>query len=156
MTFVGRIERGFDLLGYHFGPEGFTVAAKTIEQFVARAIRLYEHEPGGLAPQPGLEAEHFAAHSTRPEAYFDSAGLLWSLNGAHRVALDAHTTTMRIKQGRTPTYWVTAAIPSEARRSREIGTSSFGGAGGAMRGAGGAMATSDPLTASKANAKPKS
>ena len=38
--------RGFDFLGYHFGPEGFTVAAKTIEQFVARAIRLYEQEPG--------------------------------------------------------------------------------------------------------------
>ena len=43
--FVGRAERGFDFLGYHFGPEGFTVAAKTIEQFVARAIRLYEQEP---------------------------------------------------------------------------------------------------------------
>ncbi len=45
-TFVGRTERGFDFLGCHFGPEGFTVAAKTIEQFVARAIRLYEQEPG--------------------------------------------------------------------------------------------------------------
>ncbi len=45
-TFVGRTERGFDFLGYHFGPEGFTVAAKTIERFVARAIRLYEQEPG--------------------------------------------------------------------------------------------------------------
>ena len=43
--FIGRIERGFDFLGYHFGPEGFTVAAKTIEQFVARATRLYEQEP---------------------------------------------------------------------------------------------------------------
>jgi hypothetical protein len=45
-TFVGRTGRGFDFLGYHFGPEGFTVAAKTIEQFVARAIRLYEQQPG--------------------------------------------------------------------------------------------------------------
>ncbi len=45
-TFVGRAERGFDFLGYHFGPEGLTLAAKTIEQFAARAIRLYEHEPG--------------------------------------------------------------------------------------------------------------
>ncbi len=45
-TFVGKTERGFDFLGYHFGPEGFTMAAKTIEQFVARAIRLYEQEPG--------------------------------------------------------------------------------------------------------------
>ena len=47
-TFIGRIERGFDFLGYHFGPEGLTMAAKTIEQFVERAIRLYEQEPGEL------------------------------------------------------------------------------------------------------------
>jgi hypothetical protein len=45
-TFIGRIERRFDFLGYHFSPEGLTLAAKTIEQFVARAFRLYEQEPG--------------------------------------------------------------------------------------------------------------
>ncbi len=45
-TFIGRTERGFNVLGYHFGPEGLSVAAKTIERFVARAIRLYEQEPG--------------------------------------------------------------------------------------------------------------
>ncbi len=44
-TFVGRIERGFDFLGYHFGPDGLSVAQKTVEQFVERAIRLYEQEP---------------------------------------------------------------------------------------------------------------
>ncbi len=45
-TFIGRIERGFDFLGYRFGPDGLCVAAKTTERFVARAIRLYEQEPG--------------------------------------------------------------------------------------------------------------
>ncbi len=45
-TFIGRIERGFDFLGYHFGPEGLSVAKTTIEQFIERAIRLYEQEPG--------------------------------------------------------------------------------------------------------------
>ncbi len=39
-TLIGRIQRGSDFLGFHFGPEGLTLAAKTIEQFVARAIRL--------------------------------------------------------------------------------------------------------------------
>ncbi len=39
------MRRGFDFLGYHFGPDGITVAQKTIEQFVARATRLYEQEP---------------------------------------------------------------------------------------------------------------
>jgi hypothetical protein len=28
-TFIGRIERGFDFLRYHFGPEGLTLAART-------------------------------------------------------------------------------------------------------------------------------
>jgi hypothetical protein len=29
-TFIGRIEKGFDVLGYHFSPEGTTVAAATV------------------------------------------------------------------------------------------------------------------------------
>ncbi len=45
-TFIGRIERGFDFLGYHFSPAGLTVAKETAARFVARAIRLYEQEPG--------------------------------------------------------------------------------------------------------------
>ena len=45
-TFIGRIKRGFDFLGYRFGPAELSVAEKTIERFVARAIRLYEQEPG--------------------------------------------------------------------------------------------------------------
>ena len=40
------MRRGFDFLGYHFGPDGITVAQKTIERFVARAVRLYEQGPG--------------------------------------------------------------------------------------------------------------
>ncbi len=44
-TFVGRIEKGFDFLGYHFNPAGLTVAHETFVRFVARATRLYEQEP---------------------------------------------------------------------------------------------------------------
>ncbi len=29
-TFIGPIERGFDFLGYHFGPEGLSVAKNTV------------------------------------------------------------------------------------------------------------------------------
>ena len=43
-TFIGRIAKGFDFLGYHFGPEGLTVAAKTRANFVARVRQLYEQE----------------------------------------------------------------------------------------------------------------
>lgn len=37
--YIGKIEKGFDFLGYHFSPEGLSVALKTVEQFVARAGR---------------------------------------------------------------------------------------------------------------------
>jgi hypothetical protein len=52
-TFIGRIEKGFDFLGYPFSPEGLSVAGKTIEKFLARAVRLYEQEqeePCGSPP----------------------------------------------------------------------------------------------------------
>ena len=45
-TFIGRIEKGFDFLGYHFEPERLTVAKATVSRFVERATRLYEHGPG--------------------------------------------------------------------------------------------------------------
>jgi hypothetical protein len=37
-TFFGRIERGFDFLGYHFSPTGLKVAAKTIANFIETAF----------------------------------------------------------------------------------------------------------------------
>ena len=43
-TFVGRIDKGFDFLGYHFGPEGLGVAKATIQSFLDKAFRLYEQE----------------------------------------------------------------------------------------------------------------
>ena len=41
-TLIGRAERGFDFLGYHFEPEGLSVAVITIERFKERIARLYE------------------------------------------------------------------------------------------------------------------
>lgn len=41
-TFIGRIRRGFDFLGYRISPEGLKVAAKTVLNFVAHIDRLYE------------------------------------------------------------------------------------------------------------------
>ena len=51
-TFIGRIERGFDFLGYHFSREPLALAAKTVRHFVARLHRLYEQQktaPEGAA-----------------------------------------------------------------------------------------------------------
>jgi hypothetical protein len=44
-TFIGRIERGFDFLGYHFSPAGLGIAkqavsaASTLEMYVRRWLR---------------------------------------------------------------------------------------------------------------------
>ena len=53
-TFIGRIEKGFDFLGYHFSPEGLSVAEKTVEKLLARAVRLYEQEQGESLGSPLL------------------------------------------------------------------------------------------------------
>ena len=39
-------------LNFHFSPEGLSVAEKTIEKFLARAVRLYEQEQGGADRLP--------------------------------------------------------------------------------------------------------
>ncbi len=43
-TFIGRIEKGFDFLGYHIHPDGVTLAKATVERFIEKAARLYEQE----------------------------------------------------------------------------------------------------------------
>ena len=55
-TFIGRIEKGFDFLGYRFTPGSLTVARKTIENFLERALRLYEQEPRERGGSPRLES----------------------------------------------------------------------------------------------------
>jgi RNA-directed DNA polymerase len=53
LTFIGRIERGFDFLGYHFTADRLTLAVGTLANVVDRATRLYEKErqrPKGPSP----------------------------------------------------------------------------------------------------------
>ena len=45
-TFIGRIEKGFDWLGYHLRPDGLRLAAQTLRNFAACKTRLYEQESG--------------------------------------------------------------------------------------------------------------
>ena len=41
-TFIGRIARGFDFLGYWFSTSGLGVARKTVERMLDKVSRLYE------------------------------------------------------------------------------------------------------------------
>jgi hypothetical protein len=52
-TFTGRVERGFDFLGYHFSRAGLSAAKQTVINFIERASRLYEQgrcTPLGVSP----------------------------------------------------------------------------------------------------------
>ena len=39
---MGRSEKGFDFLGYHFGPQGLSLAEQTIDNFLEKARRIHE------------------------------------------------------------------------------------------------------------------
>jgi len=39
---MGRVERGFDFLGYHYSSDGLSVACVTLERFNVKAAQLYE------------------------------------------------------------------------------------------------------------------
>ena len=41
-TEMGRVERGFDFLGYHYSSDGLSVACVTLERFNVKAAQLYE------------------------------------------------------------------------------------------------------------------
>jgi len=41
-TFIGRIAKGFDFLGYSFEPKGLSIAPKTLANFLDRIAQLYE------------------------------------------------------------------------------------------------------------------
>ena len=44
-TTISRVEKGFEFLGYHYGRDGLSLASKTIDNFISKALRLYEQEP---------------------------------------------------------------------------------------------------------------
>jgi len=41
-TFIGRADKGFDFLGYHFEPGSLTPSNHTVKKHVERISRLYE------------------------------------------------------------------------------------------------------------------
>jgi hypothetical protein len=56
-TFIGRVERGFDFLGYHLAPGRVTLARSTVERFLERAHRLYEQDR--REPQGSLRSDAY-------------------------------------------------------------------------------------------------
>lgn len=67
-TFIGRIARGFDFLGYWFSPIGLVVANKTVERMLDKVSQLYEQ----------------GADDLRVEEYV-RRWWLWVISGVDRV-----------------------------------------------------------------------
>ena len=91
-TFIGRIDKSFDFLGYHFDRERLTVAKATLERFVERATRLYEQGPG----EP--EGSHRLGTYVRRWTRWIRAGLGW--RDDKLVGRDP--ASARLKRGDTP------------------------------------------------------
>ena len=73
-TFIGRIEKGFDFLGYHFSPRGLMIANITWTKFVARLHRLYEQKK--TAPEGAAILGHYVTRWVR----WTQAGLCTPIN----------------------------------------------------------------------------
>ena len=122
-TFIGRISKGFDFLGYHFNHVGLTVAAPTVARFVARAYRLYEQEQrepcgprllgayvrrwrgwarSGLAPQPPSRVR---SHTGAPLPLTSRMGRATSLvGGVVAISIREHD------RGHAPRIFIAAAF----------------------------------------------
>jgi hypothetical protein len=76
-TLIGRTERGFDFLGYHFKPTGIDLAKKTITNFATKALRLYEQEPAHD------KRSRLGAYVTRWKRWSTSGGIQLSTVRSH-------------------------------------------------------------------------
>lgn len=70
-TFTGRIERGFDFLGYHFSPVGLCPAQTILENYFANLSRFYEQPVSA-----SVRAKHMGDYANRRLAWL-LGGLGW-------------------------------------------------------------------------------
>jgi len=80
-TAMGRVERGFDWLGYHFKPHGISLAAKTLANCASKALRLYEQEP------PHLRVRRLGEYLRRWQGWVVSGVVAGAMAGAAGVAV---------------------------------------------------------------------
>ncbi len=96
-TFIGRAEKEFDFLGYHFTPESLSAAEKTVQRFVERATRLYEQEPG----EPGGSSRFWD---------YVKRWLIWLSAGDTQCTVDNSTFVEMLFLNKTPRYVLSALV----------------------------------------------
>jgi hypothetical protein len=55
VTFIGRIEHGFDFLGYHFSPARLSVPEQTNANLVEKESRLYKQKRSAAIADTALK-----------------------------------------------------------------------------------------------------
>jgi RNA-directed DNA polymerase len=98
-TFIGRIERGFDFLGYHFsrdadGVQALGLADITVAKFKEKLFRLYEQArhatTSARSGRPrGIEPSSFDIIATQQLNYV-RRWLAWAHGGLNNAAADSH------------------------------------------------------------------
>jgi hypothetical protein len=102
-TSIGRIARGFDFLGYHFAPEGLSVAKATLGKFVERAARLYEQGLGGTQAPPGSGGTCAVGCS--------GSGRGWARRSAQLMARPTRLSTSGHRSLARLWHWLATAYP---------------------------------------------
>jgi RNA-directed DNA polymerase len=96
-TFVGRIEKGFDWLGYRMSPAGLRrMAPKTMEKFGARIQRLYEQSQE--KPDGSLRLGDYVRRWVR-----------WVSSGLRRIASSAGSLSRHAAGNKSWTYAIHAS-----------------------------------------------
>jgi len=85
-TFIGRIEKGFDFLGYCFGGATLRLARQTVERHAQRLLRLYERQAKSRAT-PNEVARALGGYVTRWISWC-TAGLVGALQTKRFCGID--------------------------------------------------------------------
>jgi len=94
-TFVGRISKGFDFLGYHFLDGSLSPATKTLCKMYETAVRLYEQKGHRTKPTP------LGQYLTRWNAWFQGGLQGIPLSGTFLPALEGDDTRQSRQQKQT-------------------------------------------------------
>lgn len=111
-TFIGRISRGFDFLGYRISPQGVAVAAGTVMKFVERMCRLYEQ--GADAVRIGDYVRRWKSWATATGLHVEGISLL--VNTVGRLVFTIGAKTIPSDQG------VAAGAPQHPAHWRGLAT----------------------------------
>ncbi len=100
MTFIGRISRGFDFLGYVFTPTGLEVAPQAVERCVKRVSRLYER---------GVDLIHIEAYVRRWQR--------WARSGLRAMGVGLSERALELVRLAPGLLGLPAAVPAALRTS---------------------------------------